>query len=216
MWEEKWWDVFPANSSIIHSFAQSSHVYWVSINHCDVIYGDNENWILLYWFSFIIMRRCQGSGGRIPFKLWPYLLYINILLTHKGNVDASFLNKASERASGVKKAQKPRMGQEWKEEKRDRQTPEGNSDRTLAWVYWWALIGTDGTLMTVTWRAELNVSSLLFSEKCATRQLCLEETFKLKSSIKLVPTSISAVSRPFCLLSPIHWMPWEHWADSDA
>ena len=77
------WEVFPANSSIIHSFTQSSHVYWVSINHCDVICGDTENWILLYWFSLIIMQRCQGPGGRFPFKLWSYLLYINILLTHR-------------------------------------------------------------------------------------------------------------------------------------
>ena len=103
IWEEEWWGVFPANSSIIHSFTQSSHVYWVSINYCDVICGDTENWILLYWFSLIIMQRCQGPGGRFPFKLWSYLLYINILLNPQGNVDASFLSKASERDSDIKK-----------------------------------------------------------------------------------------------------------------
>lgn len=120
-------------------------------------------------------------------------------------LDASFLNKASEGPLASRRHKEARMGQEWKEEKRDRQTPRATAIGPGMGV----LMGIDRHKMAHTddrdmkSRAECGLASLL--RKDATRQLCLEETFRLKSSIKLVPASQpSAVSRPFCVLSPIY------------
>ena len=94
------------------------------------------------------------------------------------------------------------MGQEWKEEGRDRQTDtRGNSLRTLAWVCWWALMGTDGTLMIVTWTAELNVS---YGISCLSRSTSVTGIFFKKVTYGVaINTTQQEFSENLWLLSQI-------------